>query len=53
MVFKHVMKRISHGLWLKMLFIQLDMHFLSPRQGSGIENAQFVEKNHIQSLTMG
>ena len=42
MVLKYVIKRISHGLWLDMIFIQLVMCFLSPRQGLGIENTLLV-----------
>ena len=42
-----MIKRISHGLWLDMILIQL-MCFLSPRQGSGIENTQLIGKNYIQ-----
>lgn len=38
---KHVIKRISHDLRWYMIFIQL-VCFLSPRQGSGIENTQLV-----------
>jgi hypothetical protein len=38
----HVIKRISHGLWFDMIFIQLVMHFLSPHQGSGIENTELM-----------
>jgi hypothetical protein len=39
---KYVIKRISHGLWFDMIFIQLVVCFLSPRQGSGIDNTQLV-----------
>ena len=37
-----MIKRISHGLWLDMIYIQLIECFLSPRQGSGIENTQLI-----------
>jgi hypothetical protein len=35
---KYVIKRISHGLWCDLIFIPLVVRFLSPRQGSRIEN---------------
>ena len=41
MVLYHVIKRISHGLWLDMISIQL-VCILFPRQGSGIDNTQLV-----------
>jgi hypothetical protein len=34
-------KKISQVLWCEMIFIQRVVRFLSPRQGSGIENTQF------------
>ena len=38
MMLKHVIKRISNGLGLDMIFIQLGECFQSPCQGSGIDN---------------
>ena len=45
--------RISHGLWLYMIFIQRVTCILSPSLGRGIEKTQQVDKNHIQPQTMG
>jgi hypothetical protein len=37
-----MIKRISHGLWFDMIYIQLIVCFISPHQGLGIENTQLV-----------
>jgi hypothetical protein len=35
------------------IFFQLIVFFQSPCQGSGIENTNWLDKNHITSQTMG
>jgi hypothetical protein len=50
-----VIKRISHGLWFDMIYmyIQLVVCFLSPSQGSGIENTQLVGYKSYQITNHG
>jgi predicted transglutaminase-like protease len=48
-----VIKRINHGLWLKMIFILLIVHFLSPCKSLGIKKHNSLDENHIQSQTKG
>lgn len=48
-----MIKRIPHGLWFDLIYIQPVVCFWSPRQHSGIENTNSLNTNHIKTTIHG